>query len=304
MTNGGDEGVVVPRGFPGRTESTGGDTAAGEPSESLDEQIRRLEADLARLQERYRYARRSRYRRLAGALGLIGTGTMLAGLYLPHAQEVLFALGGTGLFAAVLLYFLVPEPVVPAATGEYVYTALAANQVAVIGELGLQGETVYVPRGPSADPAVSLFVPQSSDYVIPSAEELASFFVIADDGRRRGISLQPSASDLLGQFLSTTAGGLRTEPRPLVDQLRDGLRDTFGVVESTRSSVNSEAGQASIGIDGNAFGRTDRFDNPVTSFIAAGLALGLETPISVDVTPAEAGKYDHIVTCHWQPDSG
>ncbi|MDY7081474.1 MAG: hypothetical protein SXQ77_03490, partial [Halobacteria archaeon] len=60
--------------------------------EILRERNQRLRKELTR-------ARRSRYRRTGLLLALVGVASLAGGVVLPDTRQVLFILGGTGIFA-------------------------------------------------------------------------------------------------------------------------------------------------------------------------------------------------------------
>jgi len=75
----------------------------------------------------------------------------------PDGREVLFALAAVGLFGGVLTYYLTPGTFVAADVGERIYAAMAANEAAIAGELGLSDDRIYVPAGEPVD--ARLYVP-------------------------------------------------------------------------------------------------------------------------------------------------
>lgn len=294
-----------------RTEDRAG-RGDGERSEDreaveLVARIEQLEEELDELHARYQRIRQSQYRGTALALGLIGLATVVGALAYPGSREVLFALGGTGLFAAALIYYLTPERFIAADVGEHVYESLASNQVAIVGELGLQSDRVYLPVsfGATGDqPTVRLFVPQRADYTVPPDDALETRFVITADETQRGMAFEPSAAGLVGEFETTLSSGLSESPSRLVTQLIDGLVNGFELVDSVTPEVARAEGRARFGVDGSAYAHVDRFDNPVTSFLAVGLAAGLRRPVTTTVTvPEDGSRADFVVTCEW-PVSG
>ncbi|MFT4891368.1 MAG: hypothetical protein ACI9YT_002300 [Halobacteriales archaeon] len=55
-----------------------------------------------------------------------------------------------------------------------------------------------------------------------------------------------------------------------------------------------------FGVSDRAYGSLDRFDHPVPSFLAAGLAVATDAPVSVTVTDAEDDRCDYLATCRIQ----
>jgi len=234
----------------------------------------------------------------------VGAVTFAAGWFVPDSQQVLFALGGTGLFAGILTAFLTPERYIASRVGGDVYTSLAENLAAMVGELGLTDIHVYFPKEEAGSGTVSLYIPQHTDFKLPSAEELDEVFVVSDDESARGISLRPSAGDLLADFTTTGSTGLENQPSLLAAQLADGLREGYGLVDDISHQVDAQDGQGTFAVAGGTFGPVDRFDNPVSSFLAGGLALGLWRPVTVEVTEHSGSDFEHVVTCRWSTEDG
>ena len=277
---------------------TGVDEASAESAE-LAAQIDVLREENQRLREEYARARRTQYRRTALALAAVGLLATLGGVALPDSRTVLFALGGTGLFAAALTRYLTPEQFISASVGEGIYGSLAATEAALVAELGLQDERLYLP-GPDTPNGVSirLFVPQQSEYDLPSPSALDSMFVLADDEAERGVALHPSGGPLFAEFRRTLSGSLADEPDALAAQLADGLVEQFELARSATPDYD-EAGQVTVAIDGSAYGAIDRIDHPVASFLGVGFAAGLERAVAVETTSADGDRADFLVTCSW-----
>ncbi|WP_123538123.1 hypothetical protein [Halosimplex salinum] len=272
--------------------------------ETLREENERLRAEYAR-------AKQSQYRRSAATLAAIGVLALLAGVVVADARTVLFALGGTGVFLGVLTYFLTPERFISASVGEAVYASFAENESKAIAELGLESEWVYVPRTDSDRETsaksvtdVRLFVPQHAEYDVPADDELSNRFVVADNGRRRGIALQPTAADLYTAFEQAVTGEPDEDPAAVMAQLGDALVEQFELVGSVDSEVDSAAGHASVRVDGSALGRLDRVDHPVTSLLGVGLATVSGRSVSVEVAPADDAGTEYVVSCSWPVEDG
>lgn len=289
-------------------ESAAGDaTAAGSGSAGTDgrattvddlrAEVDRLATENERLRNAYASSRRSAYRRSAAGLAIIGLVAVAGGLALPDARTVLFVLGAIGLFGAVLTTYLTPERFVAAAVGRAIYGALADNEAALAAELGLAEEYHYVPTGPAR--GVRLFVPQAGTDGTPAPPALEATLVATDDAV--GLALDPSGADLLREFETSLAGGLADSPAALSTQLAEALTDQFELVESARPDVDAADGRATVAVAGSAYGRVDRFDHPVASVVASGLARGLDRPVTLDVTD---GGDEWLVTCRWEPAAG
>lgn len=278
-----------------------------DPAE-LVARIERLEEELDGLRSRYQRLRRSQFRRTALALALIAVSALAGAWAFPGSREVLIALGGIGLFAAVLIYYLTPERFIAAGIGAQVYQALATNEADIVTELGLQNTCIYLPvESAGADddgPPVRLFVPKEPEYELPPSEALESRFVVTSNPAERGMTFVPSADGLVTEFQTTLSTGLGDTPDQLAVQLVDGLVNGFELVDAIAPTVSAGAGRARFAITGSAYGQVNRFDNPVASFIAVGLARGLETSVTAELTDVESDLADFLVTCEWKTGLG
>ena len=268
--------------------------AADDP-DVLAAQIELLEAENERLRSEVASARQSRYRRAATGTAAIGVLAIVGALLFSAANTVLLALGGTGLFTAVLIRYLTPERFISATVGREIYEALSANQETLTDELGLTNERVYVPIEGAAGAAVRLFVPQHTEYTIPDDGELDSILVLPADDRGRGVAFEPTGGPLVEELRSATSSGLVADLEALADQLADGLVDVFELVDSTESDVDTDHGRLSIEVTDSSYGPVDRFDHPVASTIATAVAAERDTPVTVEVT--ESGDEMYVVTC-------
>lgn len=267
--------------------------------EDLAARVEYLKAENEQLRREYTHARRSQYRRTALGLVLVGLLAVGGGLLFADARTVLFALGGTGVFAGLLTVYLTPEKFIPADIGERVYAALAANEAALVADLGLTDDRVYVPTRTAGDTAVRLFIPQHTIESLPDAETLDTVFVTPEDDQQRGVSLRPTGDALFEEFVRATTGQPADDPETLVEQLTDALVEQFELIESARVDVDAANDRASVGIGGSIYGRVDQFDHPVVSFIAVGLARQLDIPTRVTVDDAGDDRVDALLTFQW-----
>lgn len=257
--------------------------------ELLTEENRRLRAEYAR-------ARQSRYRRTAIGLAVIGLVALCGGLLFPDNREVFVAFGATGLFGAVLTYYLTPGQFVAADVGERVYAASAANGEAIATELGLSNKRVYLPSTQSA-PA-QLYVPVHSESDLPVDRD--GPFVL--DRTERGLLLEATGARLFAEFERALTGELASTPELLVSQLCDGVVEQFELADSVDPDVDVGDGRVTIAISGSTFGAVDQFDHPIASFLAVGLAQGLEQSIELDVDEA-TDRAEWLVTCRFDVDT-
>jgi hypothetical protein len=277
------------------------------PEETLETPALTAELDVLReenerLRAEYVRARTSQYRSTALTLGVVGLVTVLASAFFPDVRSVLLALGGTGVFLGILTYYLTPERFLSASIGRGVYTALARNEAALVSELGLHDERVYVPR--TGAETARLFVPHNSTYDLPDDAALDELLVVTDRDSERGVSLRPTGSALVSDF--EFAGDDDTEttnsPSMLAAQLTDALVEQFELVETAAVETATESGRLTVALTDSSYGPIDTFDHPVGSFLAVGLAIGLDEPVSLSVeTPEADDRADYLVTCRWPP---
>lgn len=284
------------------TDPTASARAAAADADDADDRlelaarVELLADENRRLREEYVRARRSQYRATAIGLAAVGLVAALGGVLFPDAREVLVALGATGLFGALLTYYLTPSQFVAADVGERVYAAATGNLAAIVDELGLRDERVYVPG--ETEPA-RLYVPQHAAYAIP--EPRAGPIVVDEDAR--GLLLTATGAELFREFERGLTGDLAAAPPVLAEQLTDALLEQFELARSADADVDADRGRVTVAITDSAFGDVDRFDHPIASFLAAGIAAGLERPVTLEVTPGEE-RADWVITCRWELAGG
>ncbi|PCR92185.1 hypothetical protein [Natrinema ejinorense] len=254
----------------------------------------RLAEENAHLRAEYARAMRGTYRRTARWLAVVGAVAVLGGGLFHHGRTVLFALGATGLFGAILTYYLTPGRFVAATVGDCVYAAAATNAQALVDDLALEDDRLYLP---GTDPSsIRLFVPQRADSDPPT--DAAGPFVTRP--AERGLVLEPTGGRLLAAFERTLDGPLPAEPTAAATRLADGLVEQFELATEADPAVDPDDGRATVAVRSAAFGDVDRIDHPVASFLAAGFADALERPIELEVEPAE-DRPEWLITCRWEP---
>ncbi|NHN46431.1 hypothetical protein G9464_02290 [Halostella sp. JP-L12] len=266
--------------------------------EELQLQLELLREENERLRRSYALARQSSYRRTA--LGLAGIGvTATAGAALfPPVREVLLALGGTGLFAAVLVYYLTPEQFIAAGVGSSVYGAMAETEAAIVDDLGLARRQVYVPTD-APDPEAWLFVPQHEEYQLPDTDALASPFVLETEESSRGVSFRPTGEPLVREFNETGTDIVEDDPAAVVERFAEAVAEQFELAESVTVDVSAEEGRATVAVTGSTFGAVDLFDHPIQSVLAVGLSRELAVPVTTETTATPDDRADYLVTLRW-----
>lgn len=251
--------------------------------ELLEEENRRLRQEFAR-------ARQQRYRYTALGLAAIGFVAVLAGVVFADVRGILFALGATGLFAGILVYYLTPDAVISAEVGERVYTAMATNEAAIADALGLADVSRYIPY----DGDVRLFIPHLTEDDPP--ESVDGPFVTEQD--RQGLLLMPTGT-LLFEVLERTDPTLDENPPAMVaEYLADAATEQFELARSV--SVESSEKQVTVAVSGSTMGDVDRFDHPLASLVAVGLARATQHLVEVTVVSADDDRYDWLLTYRWE----
>lgn len=279
---------------------------ASDPDEiALREEVESLRAENRRLRDAYAQSKRAEYRRTALALGGIGLLSVAAAILFPIAREVLLVLGAIGLFSAVLANFLTPERLVPETVERSVYESVSDVGDRLRTELGLQDEFVYVPTrgdGPS-ETGVTLFIPQSTAYDPRDAREASfdSLFVLPERSERRGIALRPTGAKLVQEFERSMPAGATDTVGERLNQLCDALVEQFELVDTADPDVDEEGQRATVAIRGGLTTSATEFDNPVASFVASGLAAGLDQPVTMEST-RDGSRV--LITCRWYDETG
>jgi hypothetical protein len=261
----------------------------------LAAQLELLEEENRRLRTEYARARQSKYRRTAYGLFAVGALAALLGVLFPEGQEVLFALGGTGLFGGVLTLYLTPARFVAADVTERVYTAVAANYAALAESLGLAETAVYLP---GETRSAHLFLPQSPEYELPDLDD--GPFVTAPDGR--GLLLEATGALLFDEFERTSSGPVATQPAELATQLSEAVVEQFELADAIDADLDPAAGRLTFRVTGSTLGAVDRLDHPLVSFLATGCATALDQPVTLDVDGTD-DRADWLVTLRWDVET-
>jgi len=268
----------------------------------LAAQIDILVSENKRLRRLLAERQRSRYRQTAIALIGIGIVCGAVGTLVSEAAPVLFALAGTGVFGGVLTYFLTPERFITADIGQRVYEATAQSFDRICADLGLSDRRIYLPVAPD-DRNVSknnswLFVPQSEETTIPTAAAIDSAFVVEDESR--GLTVQPTGSELFTTFEESLVEPLGDSPEALCAQLSDALVEDFELAKSIEYETAPDEGRVSMRFSEILYGNATQFDHPIVSVVAVGLATGLQIPIETTITDTDP----LAVTFRWDQSEG
>lgn len=219
----------------------------------------------------------------------------------PGLQTTLFVLYWTFVFAATLLWFLTPERRVRARIADQVYADLATNEGALVRACDLCDTRVYVPvRDSGADPPVRLFVPRRTDYDLPDSNDLEPLLVASDAERRQGLSFVPSGSGLFREFESMLDSNLDESPDELSRQLSDGVIEGLELADRAVPEFDSSKRRITFNVENSVYESIDRFDHPIQSFLAVGLAVGLDRPVTAETRTTE-DRTGYIIAYRWEP---
>ena len=264
--------------------------ATADTPAALETRVAVLEAENRQLREEYARARQTTYRRTAVGLLIVGALGIVGGFGFPEAQTVLFALGGTGVFAGVLTYFITPERFITARVGTRVFEAVRADREAIIDELGLRGDPVYLPG-----PEVRLFIPRHEDTPLPSADDQRTLFVVPDDPTTGGVAFHPTGVPLFEEFADSRDQSLDARPQAVASVVADALVNSFELAGSVESAVDTETERLTFEIAGSGLGDPSAIDHPIASFLAVSVVEALSEPVEVTVTDAD----QLTVTCRY-----
>lgn len=268
---------------------------------SVDHSELRAEVEILReentqLREAYAHSRRTNYRRTAMGLFAVGSIAIGGAALFPAVRQILLALGSIGIFGSLLTYYLTPEKFVAATVGEQIYTAFAQTTENLTSELGLAQTQIYVPTdGPI--PA-RLFVPQREDDDLPEPDELTNVLVVGTN-ETRGVSLLPTGSYLFREFEQTLTEPFGDTPERAIQQLTDAVVEDFELARNIEIDSDRDATPSRITarISGSSFEQSERLDNPIASLLGVGLAVAVETAVTVD-TVSDGDEL--LVTLQWQ----
>lgn len=243
-----------------------------------------LREENERLREAYRRTKQVQYRRSAAGLALLGTLSLLGAVLFPTVRELLLVLGAIGLFSGVLTVYLTPERVLTASVTEAVYQTHAETGEALVDELGLQDDHLYVPAEDDLD-SVRVFRPKHAQYEIP--DHLSSCFLVEEGDQAQGVAVPSIGDSLYREFAQTAAIQEDPEPAELVGAVADGVVEQFELAETVDYEL--DGGRLSVEVSGEEPSGVDRFDHPIVSLFAVALARHTGTVVEfASVTPADS----------------
>jgi hypothetical protein len=269
-------------------------------------QLKVLREENRRLRAEYVRAHQTEYRRAAFMLAVLSGISGVGGLAFPDVRATLFGLAGIGFVMAILIYYLTPQRVATATVGERAYATLARVGDAISADLGVQDTYIYVPTAAAngtAPVAARLFIPLHTEYTLPDPDRLESVFVVDSNQHTRGIALPPTGALLLREFQQAMVEDLATSPSALGDQLTEAVVEGFELAEAAVVDVDRDDGRATVGVRGSTFGAPDRFDHPLPSFVATGLAVGFQTPVELASMTTDANEFEHLITYTWNAEA-
>lgn len=181
----------------------------------------------------------------ARVFGVLGLALVGGGLVITQFDTLLFVWGGTALFVAFLLSFVMTGTTVSSAVATDIYTTMARN--------------VQQPR-PATDHE---YVPDSGGVTLVAGDR----------------EFDPTGEQLLRAHDGlTTAETIGTQLSVLVDVLVNDLE------LAARATATTDDESATVTVTGSRIGTTELFDHPVASVIGVGLAHGLGVPVTVETS--------------------
>jgi len=258
-----------------------------------------------------------RYRLAGVALALLGVASAVAAALVDPGteREILVGFAGVGLYGAALTYVLRPAATRDVDPGERVYDALAATGEALRADLDLPDRSVYAPTTDQRDgfAPVALVVRGDATGAITGRKPVLGDRVATADatdggtdappirpGATDSIAVYPTGAALFDAFEEIAVVDLGTDPVELTEQLAEAAVSGLGLAVAVEPSIDGADGRATLTVRDPRFGAATGFDHPVVSFLAVGLAVGLDTPVTTSVEPLDVdGTYR--VVCEWTP---
>lgn len=255
------------------------------------------------LEEQTSEGRRSRAVVLTVGLTALGVLAVASGVAATETTAldaalgpVLLSVGAVGLVGGVLSWVLVPHRAVTGATARGVYRSLATNQDALLSVFDLSADPVYVPTGrdPTTEPVESVRLLALADGATPPSTVDPHRTVLGDGPSNRGVALRPCGTAFLATFGRDLTGAPSDQPERLAAQLADAAVESVDLARTVRVEPTSADDTLRFRVRDGVFGSTGR-DNPVGSFLASGLAVVLERPVSLSTDRTDGSEA--ILTC-------
>jgi hypothetical protein len=268
--------------------------------DELEQENKRLRRQLATDRAQTRYGR------IALGFALLGIVAGGGAFAFPESREVLFAIAATGVASGLLIRYLNTGKLIPARVSEEVTEPLLRNEAAVASQLDLSDKRVYLPT----EAGIRLVVPETDSYdpdalIAAIDDEYDRFgadrpFVFNDSPQQSGLSLRPSAGTLLKSFIVQRDGERPETTSKAIASLQEGVTDVLELADSVETEFDG-LGRVTYELEGVRIDSTSRFDPPVVSFLGAGMAWALSTPVEVDVQSVDGGKV--VVTYEWDDET-
>jgi hypothetical protein len=219
----------------------------------------------------------------------------------PDVTEILFILGGIGLYTAVLIWYLTPEEFSPHTVAEGIYEVVTRNRRDIIEQFDLSIEPTYVYTGDAEHAKV--FIPQQPNDHPPAPERITTTILTTDQNVCYGAAFVPCGLSLFEEFEQIRPDPLGETPETAVEQLLEGLTEGFGLIENPSFVLGDDANELELYVEDVPFGPVTRFDHPIVSFVAIGLAEALNASVAVEVESEsdESESSESEITYRWEP---
>ncbi|MDS0300265.1 hypothetical protein NDI76_16080 [Halogeometricum sp. S1BR25-6] len=280
-----------------RERSDGAADGGTAPSTEADRTARaereRLREENERLRARYDDSRRSGQERTALGLAVVGLFAGGFAVVAPAVREPLIGIAAIGVFAGIVTWYLTPEQFIPADVGQSTFEPLSRNEAALVDQLGLSEERLYLE---TEDGSFRLFVPQTPGSRPPRESTFEHPLVVSEDVAESGVAFEPSGAVLYREH-DATRSGVPESVTDVVAQVGESLRENFELLRSVDAEVDAEDGRVTIDVGTPSYGGLDAFDHPVVSTFGVALAAYLDEPVRAEVSELESGLWS--VTYRW-----
>lgn len=273
-------------------ESTGETTSDADSDPETELRLATLAAENQQLREEYARARQATYRRTALGLLLVGVTGLVGAIVFPDERTVLLALGGTGVFAGVLTAVLTPEQFITTDVGDQLFSTLWHDRQAIIDELGLRGDPMYLPGDPC-----HLFIPRQPTERVSSVSDDPPVFVTEVDATAEGIALRPTGTALYDE-LQSVVDKPGTTLSHSIPPVADALVEFFAIADGVDYDIDTTTGRVTVEVSGAQLGDPTRLDHPLPSLIAVTVARVVAVPVRLNV------EYETtlVITCTYNPE--